>query len=63
MGEESRALHRLRHEELVAEADAARRARRCRGPARPGPLLRLYARLWWASRPRAGRWTGELLPV
>lgn len=63
MDEHFHALHRLRHDELVAAAAADRLARRSRGPRRPGPLLRLYARLWWASRPRAERWTGELLPV
>ncbi len=63
MDEHFRMLHRLRHDELVAAAAADRLARRSRGPRRPGPLLRLYARLWWASRPRAERWTGELLPV
>jgi hypothetical protein len=56
-------LHRARHAELVAEADRARLAARCRGPRRPGPLVRLYARLWWASRPRASAWAGALLPV
>jgi hypothetical protein len=48
------ALHRRELERAAAEY---RRARGCR-PARPGPspLLRLYTRLWWASRPRAGAW-------
>jgi hypothetical protein len=32
-------------------------------PARPSLLLRLYARVWWASRPRAERWTPMLLDV
>lgn len=55
--------HELRHAELVAAADRARLVRRARGPRRPGPVVRLYARLWWASRPRASRWSGELLPA
>jgi hypothetical protein len=46
-----------RRRELQRAADRYRLAARCR-PARPGPspLLRLYARLWWASRPRVGAW-------
>lgn len=63
MHEHGEALHRLRHDELVADATAARLARRCRRPRRPSPVLRLYARLWWASRPRAERWTADLLPT
>ncbi|HYH31747.1 MAG TPA: hypothetical protein VD903_15315 [Pseudonocardia sp.] len=38
-------------------ARACRRARRRGGPSWP---LRLYARLWWASRPRAAAWTPGL---
>ena len=30
---------------------------------RPSRLLRLYARLWWASRPRAARWAPGLLEL
>ena len=25
-------------------------------PRGPSPVLRLYARIWWASRPRVGAW-------
>jgi hypothetical protein len=50
----------LRRRELEAAAAAHRTARRCRGYARPSPVLRLYARLWWASRPRAAAWTPGL---
>jgi hypothetical protein len=60
------ALHRQELERAAAEY---RQARRCR-PERtgPSPLLRLYARLWWASRPRVGAWgppsaRGRALPT
>jgi hypothetical protein len=46
-------LVQLRSAELQAEAAAHRRARSFR---RPSPLVRLYTRLWWASRPRAVSW-------
>lgn len=49
----------LRHAELLAEA-AAHRRHRPRTP-RPSRVLRLYARLWWASRPRAAAWVPTLL--
>jgi hypothetical protein len=51
---------RLRRAELEAEATAQRRARACARAARPSLLLRVYARLWWASRPRAAAWTPGL---
>lgn len=49
-----------RAEELLRVADLHRRRRLVR---RPGPSLvvRVYARLWWASRPRAGAWAPALL--
>ena len=57
---------RLRRRDLEAEAAAHRLARECtrsarvvRG-ARPSLVLRLYARLWWASRPRAAAWAPGL---
>jgi hypothetical protein len=50
----------LRRRELEAAAAAHRLARDCTGPARPSLALRLYARLWWASRPRAAAWTPGL---
>jgi hypothetical protein len=54
---------RLRGQEMEAAAAAHRLARECRGVRRAGPsrALRLYARLWWASRPRAAAWTPGLL--
>lgn len=48
---------RLRRRDLEAEAAAHRRRRTCR---RPSPVLRLYARIWWASRPRAAAWAPGL---
>ena len=55
-------LH-LHRREMEAAAAAHRLARDCaraaRG-ARPSLVLRLYARLWWASRPRAAAWTPGL---
>lgn len=56
-------LVRLRRKEMEAAAAAHRLRKQCRGPAadaRPSPALRLYARLWWASRPRAAAWTPAL---
>ncbi|MCO1660170.1 hypothetical protein [Pseudonocardia humida] len=52
-----------RRRELERAAARHRVARGCR-PARtgPSPLLRLYARLWWASRPRVGAWGAPPLP-
>jgi hypothetical protein len=51
---------RMRRRELETAAVAHRTARDCaRRRARvagPSPVLRLYARLWWASRPRAAAW-------
>jgi hypothetical protein len=52
---------RLRRRELEAEAAAYRAARRHVARGRPSPVLRLYARLWWASRPRAAAWIPGLL--
>jgi hypothetical protein len=54
----------LRAQELRRAADAHRLralAQRAARPPRPSLLLRLYARAWWASRPRAERWTPMLL--
>ncbi len=45
------------------EAAAAhwRLVRECRAAScRPSLAVRLYARLWWASRPRAAAWTPGL---
>jgi hypothetical protein len=50
----------LRRRELETAAAAHRLARQCARPARPSLVLRLYARLWWASRPRAAAWTPGL---
>jgi hypothetical protein len=44
----------LRRRDLERAAAEHRLAHRPR--TGPSPLLRLYARLWWASRPRAGAW-------
>lgn len=52
----------LRHEDLLAAADEHRRARACRSPTAP-LALRLYARLWWASRPRVETWPRALLDI
>lgn len=49
----------LRHEELLAAAAGHRLARACRRP-RPPLALRLYARLWWAGRPRVETWPRAL---
>ena len=54
---------RTRRTELEARAAAYRMARDCtrgRPARRPSVILRLYARLWWASRPRAAAWTPGL---
>jgi hypothetical protein len=48
---------------LEAAAAAHRLARERTREARalrPSIVLRLYARLWWASRPRAAAWTPGL---
>jgi hypothetical protein len=52
----------LRRRQLEDAAAAHRLARECRRAqaARPSPFLRVYARLWWASRPRAAAWTPGL---
>lgn len=50
----------LRHEDLLAAAAEHRSARACRRPRAP-LALRLYARLWWASRPRVETWPPALL--
>ncbi|MBW0117734.1 hypothetical protein [Pseudonocardia abyssalis] len=47
----------LRHDELLAEAAQLRPARSFRRRR----ALRLYARLWWASRPRVETWPRALL--
>ncbi|HZG90286.1 MAG TPA: hypothetical protein VEZ42_08730 [Pseudonocardia sp.] len=50
-------LAHARRVELERAAADARLRRACRSPARgASPLLRVYARLWWASRPRVGAW-------
>ncbi|MGI5125556.1 hypothetical protein ACQEVB_01960 [Pseudonocardia sp. CA-107938] len=51
----------LRAEELRRTAEEHRRHVVAERAARPSLLLRLYARAWWASRPRAERWTPALL--
>jgi hypothetical protein len=53
----------VRRRELEAAAAAHRLARERTREARalrPSIVLRLYARLWWASRPRAAAWTPGL---
>ncbi len=52
----------LRRQETEAAAAAHRLARERRDQLRPGPsrAMRLYARLWWASRPRAAAWAPTL---
>ncbi len=50
-------LVRARRTELERAAAGARLRRACRDADRgASPLLRVYARLWWASRPRVGAW-------
>jgi len=51
----------LRAEELRRAAEQHRMRMLAGRPARPSLLLRLYTRAWWASRPRAERWTPMLL--
>lgn len=53
-------LAHLRAAELQAAAAAHRLARTCRRDRRPALPVRLYARLWWASRPRAATWAPAL---
>ena len=56
-------LARLHRADLLAAAQQHRLARASARPGRPAraPLvLRLYARIWWASRPRAAAWTPSL---
>ena len=56
-------LARLHRADLLAAAEHARLARSAARPSRasrPPLVLRLYARLWWASRPRAAAWTPGL---
>jgi hypothetical protein len=52
----------LRRREMEAAAAAHRLVRQQRAALRrrPSPVLRLYARLWWASRPRAAAWAPAL---
>jgi hypothetical protein len=54
----------MRRRDMEATAAAHRLVRECargvRPARRPSPILRLYARLWWASRPRAAAWTPDL---
>jgi hypothetical protein len=46
-----------RHRDLELAAARFRLARRCRAATRgPSPALRLYARIWWATRPRVDAW-------
>jgi hypothetical protein len=46
-----------RRTELEEAAAHYRRQRAVRAAARgPSPLLRLYSRVWWASRPRVDAW-------
>jgi hypothetical protein len=48
-----------RRREMEADARVQRQLREPRALCRrPSPVLRLYARLWWASRPRV--WTPAL---
>ncbi|WP_224391991.1 hypothetical protein [Pseudonocardia sp. ICBG1293] len=49
-------LARARMADLHRESAAHRLARGC-----PGRLHAVYARLWWAARPRAGTWAPRLL--
>ncbi len=53
----------VRADELRRAADEHRLRVLAERPARPSLLLRLYTRVWWASRPRAERWTPMLLDV
>jgi hypothetical protein len=50
-------LAAIRRTELEAAAVRHRRERALhRADRGPSPVLRLYARLWWASRPRVSAW-------
>jgi hypothetical protein len=53
----------LRAADLRRAAEEHRRHLLAPVPRRPPLLLRLYARAWWASRPRAERWAPSLLEV
>jgi hypothetical protein len=44
-----------RRAELERAATRYRQARQFRR-GRPSPVLRLYARIWWATRPRVDAW-------
>ncbi|HLU59779.1 MAG TPA: hypothetical protein VKZ81_30330 [Pseudonocardia sp.] len=46
-------VRRCELERAAAEHRSARRGRRADPPS---PLLRRYARLWWAARPRVASW-------
>jgi hypothetical protein len=51
------AMAAARRAELEEAATHYRRQRAVRAAARgPSPLLRLYTRVWWASRPRVDAW-------
>ncbi|MFC4943989.1 hypothetical protein [Pseudonocardia sp. GCM10023141] len=55
-------LAHFRAVELQTAAADHRLARLARDtPRRSRPVLRLYARIWWASRPRATSWASALL--
>ncbi|OZM81980.1 hypothetical protein [Pseudonocardia sp. MH-G8] len=51
------------HGRRRADAEHHRLVRACRRGRRPSRLVRLYARLWWASRPRAATWAPGLFDV
>jgi hypothetical protein len=54
-------LVHLRRMEMEASAAAHRLVRQHAAlRTRPSRALRLYARLWWASRPRAAGWAPTL---
>jgi hypothetical protein len=51
------AMATARRTELEEAATHYRRQRAVRSATHgPSPLLRLYTRLWWASRPRVDAW-------
>lgn len=55
-------LTAARMRDLHHEAEAHRLARGCRPPPVPrARIRRVYARLWWAARPRAAAWIPGLL--
>lgn len=55
-------LAHFRAAELQTAASLHRMARDARRDPRPARrIARLYARLWWASRPRAAAWAPALL--